>query len=145
MRVTDASGLSSVAAGTIRVSARPAAVMVPFPIVRIVGTEQISGARLRLLAVEAPTGARITIACRGRGCPVRSIARIVPSTKAGTAWVRFRRFERFLRAGTVLRIRIFKHTEIGAYTSFVIRRRRPPVRVDTCLDPAGIKPIACPS
>jgi PKD domain len=145
MRVTDASGLSSVAAETIPVSARPATVMLPFPIVRIVGTDVPSGAKLRLLAVEAPTGARITVACRGRGCPVRSVARVVPSTKAGTAWSRFRRFERFLRAGTVLRIRVFKDTEIGAYTSVVIRRRRAPLRVDTCLDPAGIKPIVCPS
>jgi hypothetical protein len=73
------------------------------------------------------------------------MARIVPATKVRTAWVRFRQFERFLRAGTVLRIRVFKVTKIGAYTSFVIRRRRAPARVDTCLDPAGIKPIVCPS
>jgi hypothetical protein len=144
MRATDASGLSNIAAETIRVSARPAAVMLPFPIVRIVGTDLISGAKIRLLAVEAPTGARITVSCRGRGCPVRSIARIVPSTKVGTSWLRFRQFERFLRAGTVLRIRVSKDGKIGAYTSFVIRHRKAPLRVDTCLDPAGIKPIACP-
>jgi Bacterial Ig-like domain len=145
MRVTDASGLSSIATATIRVGARPATVMLPFPIVRIVGSALASGAKLRLLAVEAPTGARITVACSGRGCPARSLARIVPPTKSGTAWVSFRRFERFLHAGIALRIRVFKDAEIGAYTSFVIRRRHPPLRVDTCLDPAGIKPIACPS
>ncbi len=66
-------------------------------------------------------------------------------TQGRTTLVEFRRFERSLRAGAVLEIRISKVGEIGKYTRFTIRRGKPPVRVDTCLSPAGIKPIACPS
>ena len=39
----------------------------------------------------------------------------------------------------------FKDAKIGAYTSFAVRRGKLPVRSDACLDPAGVKPIPCPS
>jgi hypothetical protein len=45
----------------------------------------------------------------------------------------------------VLQIRVSNAGDIGAYTRFVVRRRMLPVRLDSCLDAAGIKPIACPS
>ncbi|HEV2944794.1 MAG TPA: hypothetical protein VGX26_06765 [Solirubrobacteraceae bacterium] len=64
---------------------------------------------------------------------------------AGTNLVEFRRFERSLRAGSVLEIRVSKSGEIGKYTRFTIRRGKPPARVDMCLSPAGIQPIVCPS
>src|SRR5262249_19366577 len=54
LRVTDASGLSGVAAETIAVTARPLIVMKPFPIVRIAGSATRSGVSLRLLSVQAP-------------------------------------------------------------------------------------------
>jgi hypothetical protein len=58
--------------------------------------------------------------------------------------VSFRKFERFLPAGVVLQIRVSKPGKIGAYTRFHVRRRKLPVRSDSCLDLAGVKPIACP-
>jgi hypothetical protein len=147
LRVTDADGLSSIATETIEVTSVPLILMQPFPIVRIAGSETSTGVHLSLLTAQAPVGARVTVRCRGRGCPVRSESRVAASrkSKAGTLVVEFRRFERSLRAGVTLEVRVSKPGEIGKYTRFVVRRGRLPLRVDSCLGPAGIKPIACPS
>ena len=145
LRVTDANGLSSVATETIPVTSPLLPLMQPFPIVRILTTVTGSGVRLRLLAVQAPAGARITVQCIGRGCPVRSQGRTAPSNKAKAASVEFGKFERRLPAGVVLEVRVFKPGETGKYTRFSIRRGRLPARLDSCLGPAGEKPVACPS
>lgn len=147
LRVTDGNGLSSVATQTIPVTSVPLMLMQPFPIVRIAGSETSSGVRLSLLSAQAPAGARVTVSCRGRGCPAKSESRVVASSKrrAGAFVVRFRRFERALRGGIVLEIRISKPGQIGKYTRFAIRRGRLPARRDTCLGPAGGKPLVCPS
>jgi hypothetical protein len=143
LRVTARNGLSGVVAETIGMSPPPAGVMQPFPIVRIAGRDFASGAKITLLAVKAPAGARITVNCRGAHCPIKAVSRVVAPGKAAS--VRFRQFQRFLRAPLTLQILISKEREIGGYTRFTIRRRRLPVRTDSCLDAAGIKPIACPS
>lgn len=147
LRVTGADGLSSIATQTIHMSqpVQHVAIVRPFPVVRIVGRDFSYGTKIRLLAVEAPSQARISIECRGRGCPRKGVRRAVPSSRAASTWVRFRQFERLLRPGVVLKIRVAKGSDIGAYTRFTIRRGRIPSRVDSCLDPKGIKPIACPS
>ena len=67
------------------------------------------------------------------------------SNKRGVAPVEFRRFERSLRFGTTVEILVSKPGEIGKYTRFAIRRGKLPERVDMCLDPAGLKPLVCPS
>jgi hypothetical protein len=59
--------------------------------------------------------------------------------------VAFRRFERSLRAGVVLEIRVSKPGRIGKYTRFSIRRGRLPVRTDACLASTEPTPIRCPS
>ena len=82
--------------------------------------------------------------CKGRGCPAKSESRIATVGKVGVAPVEFRRFERSLRAGVLLEIRISKAGQIGKFTSFEVRRRKLPVRVDACLGPSGVRPIACP-
>jgi hypothetical protein len=145
LRVTDAGGLSSVAAETIAVSSPAPTLMQPFPIVRIASTDTPSGVKLRLLSVQAPEGARITIKCKGHGCPARSQTRIATPRKARAGPVAFPRFERSLAAGLILEIRVSRYGEIGKYTRFVIRHGRLPQRVDTCLDPSGIRPMVCPS
>jgi hypothetical protein len=144
LRVTNAEGLSGIAVETIQMSTPPPGFLLPFPIVRIVGTVLANGVKVRLLAVEAPGQARITVRCRRRGCPIAAASRRTRSGPTAT-WVRFRRFERFLRAGVRLEVRVSRDGDIGAYTRFTVRRGRLPVRVDSCLDPAGIKPIVCPS
>ena len=122
--------------------------MRPFPIVRIAGSETSNGVRLTTLTVQAPPGARVTVSCQGRGCPARSESRVAVSPvrgrAIGTVSVTFRRFEHALRARVILRIRVSKPGEIGKYTRFIVRRRLLPERLDTCLDPGGFKPMACP-
>jgi hypothetical protein len=145
LRVTAADHLSSIAVETIRMSDPPPGVLLPFPVVRIVGTVFHSGVTLRLLAVQAPARARITISCVGRGCPARFASRLAETRRGRLLWTRFPRFQRFLTARMVLQIRVSRGGEIGAYTRFVVRRHRLPVRVDSCLDPTGISPIVCPS
>jgi len=145
LRVTDANGLSSVASEAIEVSAPVPELMQPFPIVQISATRGSSGVKLKLLSVQAPAGARITVACTGHGCPVKSQSRVAAAGKVGAAPLAFRRFERSLRAGVILEIRVSKPGEIGKYTRFAVRRGRLPLRVDTCLAPTGVKPMACPS
>ena len=145
LRATDANGRSSVASETIAVAPPPVELMRPFPVVRIVTTRTASGVKLTLLAVQAPVGARISVSCEGPGCPAKSQSRVAASGKVGAAAVEFRRFERFLRAGVILKIRVSKPGEIGKYTRFTILRGRLSARVDTCLGPAGVKPMVCPS
>jgi hypothetical protein len=149
LRVTAADGRSSIATETIHVIRPPLTLMAPFPIVRIAGVVTSSGVGLSVLSAQAPVGAHVRVTCRGRGCPTASESRVAASSskhrRATMVVIAFGRFERSLRAGVILQVRIFKRGRIGKYTRFVIRRRGLPERVDTCLGPAGTKPISCPS
>jgi hypothetical protein len=150
LRVTDAQGGSSIATKTVPVTGRPLVLMQPFPIVRIAGSVTSNGARVSLLTVQAPVAARITITCRGRGCKTKSESRLATissksKTKTDTVLLSFRRFERPLWAGVMLRILVSKPGQIGKYTRFVIRRHKLPARSDGCVNPSGSAPIACPS
>jgi hypothetical protein len=149
LRVTSAAGMSSVASRTIQVTSVPLVLMQPFPVVRIVGYDTAAGVTISLLSVMTPLNARVTVSCRGAGCPTRAESHVArsgrPSRGAGSVLLTFRRFARSLPAGVTLQIRVAKLGQIGKYTRFTVRRGRLPTRVDSCLDPAGIKPIACPS
>jgi hypothetical protein len=145
LRVTAADGSSSIAAAAIQVAPTPAGLLLPIPVVRIVGSVRALAFKLRLLSVEAPPGARITVSCRGRGCPLRAESQVARSTSVEAVTLRFRRFERPLPAGVVLEVRVSKIGQIGEYTRLLFRHHRPPARVDECLDPAGIVPVACPA
>ncbi|HTA33636.1 MAG TPA: PKD domain-containing protein [Solirubrobacteraceae bacterium] len=146
LRVINAAGLASVATETIDVVARATLLMQPFPVVRIAGSYNVSGVKLRLLRVQQmPAGARVTVRCKGRGCPLRSASRLAVSTKQGVAQIEFKRFERWLSAGVSLEILVSKQGEIGKYTRFRVRRAKLPERVDMCLEAMGMKPLACPS
>ena len=149
LRVTAADGLSSTATQTIHVSRQPLTLMQPFPIVRIAGIVTSSGVNLSLLTAQAPVGARVKVTCRGRGCPTASESRVASSSskkhRPSMVLIAFRRFQRSLGAGAVLEVRISKPGRIGKYTRFSIRRGKLPVRLDSCIGPAGVKPIACPS
>ena len=148
LQVTAADGLSSTATGAVRVLRAHIALMQPFPVVRIAGILRASGVDVGLLTAQVPVGARVTVSCRGGACPARSETRLAASgSRRGgetLVLVRFRDFQRYLRAGTVLEIRISKRGRIGKYTRFAIRRGLPR-RSDRCLSPTGSKPIACPS
>jgi PKD repeat protein len=146
LRVTAADGLSSVAAARITMTAPPASarVLYPFPIVSIRGTDFPLRVRIKRLAVRAPVGARIAVTCGHARCPARAAGRTAPAKAGRETWVPFRRFERSFPAGAVLEVRVTQPGKIGSYTRFHVRRRRFPARSDSCLDTAGVKPIACP-
>jgi hypothetical protein len=124
------------------VAPRPAAssprMLSPFPVVRIKGVMTARGARVTLLRLTAPRGVRISVACRGRDCPVRRyVAR--PGVR------RLRRFERDLSAGTRLQVLVTKPGFIGKSTVIVIRRFAAPRRTDRCLPPGVTRAVRCPS
>lgn len=111
----------------------------PFPVVRIAGVALPRGARIRILSVRAPLGVRVRVRCRGSSCPVGSVART-----SATRLMRFRRFERRLRAGTRLELFVRQAGRIGKYTRFTIRAGDPPARLDRCLLPGRARPVRCP-
>jgi PKD repeat protein len=148
--VTDAGGRTSLATQTVPVGESSHPLMQPFPIVRIVGSVTSFGARVRLLSVQAPLSAQVLVTCKGRGCKTKSESRFASASSAtkgkpGAVTLAFQHFERSLRAGVVLQIRVSKPGEIGKFTSFTIRRNRPPTRTDRCLMPTTSTPILCPS
>jgi Glycine rich protein len=120
--------------------AGPLQLMSPFPVVRIAGRVTTLGARIGLLSVRAPFNATIRVRCRGRGCPRRQAKRARGINRA----VRFRRFERSLRIGTVLEVRVSRARVIGKFTRFRIRRGRSPSRRDMCLRPGASRGSPCP-
>jgi hypothetical protein len=116
----------------------PAGLAAPLMVVRFTGVLTKAGARIRLLVVQAPVGARVAVRCTGRSCPTRKLTRVVSGSN-----LRVRRFERPLRAGTVVVVRIRVHNAIGKYTRFQIRRGRIPTRRDACLRPGSTRPAPC--
>jgi hypothetical protein len=127
----------------------PVALMQPFPVVRIVGFDTARGVTLSVLSVMSPLNSRVTVSCRGKGCPARTESHVASSLgtirRGGSVLLTFRRFARALPAGVTLQIRVAKPGQIGKYTRFTVRRGKLPTRVDSCLDPTGVTPISCPS
>ncbi len=149
LQVTDANGLSGATAETIAVARAAAVLMQPFPVVRIAGSGSARSIKISLFTVLAPTGATVTVNCHGHGCPSAPQSIIARAgrnhRRAATVLISFTRFERSLRAGAVLEIRVTRKGQIGKYTRFTIRRGKLPARLDTCLSPSGVTPMSCPS
>ena len=118
----------------------PAAVVLkqmrPAPLVRIRGWLTERGARITLLTVRAPKGARISVGCTGVGCPRNAPAQAAEIT-------RLRAYEGMLRAGARLVIRVTRPGFIGKHTVIRIRRGKQPLRRDRCLVPGDSRPKAC--
>jgi hypothetical protein len=155
LRATNAQGASTVAEAIITLGLRPPSplpvaqptLMSPFPVVRIAGSFTSAGSRIRALEISAPKRARIEVQCSGNSCPRQrqtKVASLAPVAQSATL-VRFGRFERSLRAGVVLEIRITQSGRIGKYTRFRVRRGRAPSRIDRCLTPGKRTPVTCPS
>jgi hypothetical protein len=114
--------------------------MSPYPVVRLAGRLTPVGARIRVLSVSrAPKCATVRVSCRGRACPAKRAPRFM-----GQGPLRLRSFERRLRAGTVLTVRISKGDLIGKLTEFRIRKAKAPRRRDRCLRPGESVGSACP-
>jgi hypothetical protein len=113
----------------------------PFPIVTIAGRLTRRGARLTRLVIRGPSDSNVLARCRGRGCGARSAR----ATIGPRGSVRIRRFQRSLRAGAVLEVLVTKPGFVGKYSRFRIRRRRPPLRTDLCVQPGATTGSACPA
>jgi len=111
--------------------------MSPTPVVRLAGALTGNGARLRILSVHAPKGARVRVACRGGGCPARS------AFDAAGRVRRLHRFERAYHAGVKLVVRVTKTRRIGTYVLFTIRKGKAPRRDQRCLWPGERAPRSC--
>ena len=115
----------------------PPRLLRPFPVVRIKGVLTAEGARVTLLSVRAPRRSRVTVVCRGKDCPARRYTSPKPSG-------RLRPFERALRAGTRIEVRVTRAGFVGKSTVFVIRRQSAPRRTDRCLPPGAERAVRCP-
>jgi PKD domain len=119
--------------------------LTPFPIVRLAGWPTPRGARVDLLTVRAPATSRVLVQCRGRKCPAKRLTKAVASGKPKPKPVRFKKFERFLPAGTVLEIFVRRGDRLGKYTRFKIRAKSKRwKRADGCLPPKTTKAVTCP-
>jgi hypothetical protein len=110
--------------------------MKPFPLIRIRGSLTRMGAKVSLLTVKAPRGAAISVRCFGRSCPLDKWAHKASVTRIFA-------FQKRLRAGTRIVITVTKRNRIGKHTTFVIRKGKPPKRIDRCLYPGEKKPTKC--
>jgi len=129
-------------APTSSASSKQLAMITPFPIVRIRGLIVRGSARLTLLSVKAPKGARVKVICHGGGCPKKKS--VVLRVASGKTPVRVRSLERRLRKGAVVEVFVTAPGRIGKYTRFTIRANAAPARRDLCLRPGRSKPVACP-
>ncbi len=123
-------------------SAKKLAMLTPFPIVRIRGVILRGSARVSLLSVKAPTGARVKVICHGGGCPKKKS--VVLRVGSGKNSVRVRSLERRLRRGAVIEVFVTAPGRVGKYTRFTIRSNAAPARRDLCLQPGKSKPVSCP-
>jgi PKD repeat protein len=141
LRAEDADGGAAVRERTVTVHAAPVApagFLRPSPVIFLNGQILHNGARIMNLRVRAPRRALVTVKCRGRGCPVARRRKVVKGSS-----VRFKTFERFLRAGIRLEILVSKPNTIGDYTRYTIRAGKAPARVSRCLAPGKSSPKRC--
>jgi plastocyanin len=150
LQVEDTSGAVAVAVGTLSVldgsatAALAPSPLFPFPVVRLSGTIRRSGIRVRRLTIDAPPGSQTAVRCKGRRCPF-TWRRYTHRAVVPPQIVRVRSLDgRALRSGIKLQLFVMRAGAIGRYTSFKIRRHRPPVRLDRCLVGLSQKPVVCP-
>src|SRR4051794_34958908 len=110
----------------------------PFPVVRIAGRFRGSRTRLTRVTVRAPAGARIRVACKGRGCPYRR-------RTVAARLLRVRSLQRTYAPRATIEIRVTQGHRIGKYTRLTTRRGKAPLRIDRCLKPGSTRPVRCPA
>jgi hypothetical protein len=113
----------------------------PFPKVQIGGLVAPAGAFFNVFrVVNVPKGAKVTVKCRGRGCPFKSTRRVKVSKSRATVKSLL---GRGIFNGARIQIRVTKKGFVGKYTGIRIRSNRAPARVDRCLQPGKTKPSKC--
>jgi len=148
LRVTDDRGAATVASKTVTVAGSGVLGRTDRSMPRLTATVRIRGVvqartvRIRRLTVRTAAGSTIVVRCSGTGCPYRqAVAQAVSSSRD----VRFRRFEKSLRFGTIIRLMITKSGRIGKYTRFKLVSGEGPDRADRCLRYGSTRPFRCPA
>jgi PKD repeat protein len=113
--------------------------LTPFPVVRLQGAVAQRGTRIRRLTVRAPKGSRVLVFCRGKRCPAKRLTKV-----ANGRTLRFRALERVLPVRSLVQVFVRRGEQIGKYTSFLMRRKRVPKRIDGCLLPSSPRAVTCP-
>jgi len=144
--VTDTSGETDSTTRTFRVNAPPDAAiqtrpltLLPDVVIDINGSVTGAFTRVRLLRVQAPKGTTVLVICKGKGCPKKV------SKRGQGRTLRFKAFERRLRAGTKLIVRTTKLGFIGRQSSWTMRSGKRPKRVNRCLVPGAKNATKCPA
>jgi hypothetical protein len=121
------------------------ALVTPFPIVRVVGRATKRGTTITLLTVHAPVGSYVVSRCVGTSsrCPYAKRVSRIRGTRGQTRTIHVRAFERWFRAGVLLRIYVVNAGRIGKSTSFKIRSGRRPKRNDGCVADFVLRPVSC--
>jgi hypothetical protein len=110
--------------------------LTPFPVVRIKGWLTPAGARVTMLTVRAPRGAKITVRCSGKHCPRKRYAR-------ATRIVHLKPYQRLLRGSVRLVISVTRKGFVGKQTTITLKPGKAPVRRDLCLYPGAKRAKAC--
>ena len=99
----------------------------------------------RVLVERARKGMRVTVRCRGRGCPTRlrrGTGRRVTRSRTLRLSHLFRGAS--LAPGTLVEIRVHDPRALGVVERYRIRRGLPPSHVTRCLAPERRRPMRCP-
>ena len=103
---------------------------IALPLVSLQGTVDADGAvDVTRLLVRAAPGSRVDATCKGAGCPVKHVNRVML-----TSTLRLNEYQRLLKPNITLTLKIAKLNQLGKYVRYKIRRNRPPVREDSCLE-----------
>jgi large repetitive protein len=142
LRVTDSRGATTMTTGQVTVNNRPIPPLQVLPGVEIDARFLVFPRRtkIRSLRVRAPAGSKINVRCVGEGCP-----KPVATTSKGSKRLRFKKLERRFRPKTKLIVKVTKSGFIGKQTVWTMRRRKPPLKRNSCLFPGVRKASACPS
>ena len=140
LRVTDTLGATATAERLITVRRRPLRMLEGVK-VTLFGDLTVSGVRLRRLMVRSPAHATVKIRCKGGSCPKGPTRKRTAKTKR----LRFKKFERSFRAGTVITVTVTRSGYVGQHTTIKIRGGLSRyIRRDRCVRPTTSKPGACP-
>ena len=141
LQVTDSDGAVSTKTRKVSVDRSRPKLLSPFPIVRLAGEVRSGGGtKIERLSVRAPRGSKVTVRCRGNGCPFKKKQRIVKRRR-----IQFPEIEGRVPPGIVLEVYVTQADRIGKFTRFRTRKGNAPKRRDRCLAAGSRKPIFCPS
>jgi hypothetical protein len=110
----------------------------PFPVLVVTGRTNGRRTRITGLLVRGPSGARVTVSCRG-ACRARPFTRRIGRSRR----VRLTKGQLLYRSGALIEIRVTGRAKVGKYIRLRIRTARAPARLDRCLAPGVVAPSRC--